>query len=355
VLACVERLIDADKMTNMVAIEPLTRPILLVVVDTEEEFDWGAGFDRGATAVSAMAEIGRFQSVCDTAGVHPCYVIDYPVASQPEGYEQLQEYAAAGRCEIGAHLHPWVNPPFDEAVNARNSYPGNLEPELESAKLEALRDTIAVNFGSAPRTYKAGRYGSGPNTPGILEALGFQIDLSAAPCFDLRADGGPDFRFAPADPTWSGAQQRMLSLPTTGGFTGLLSQRQAARLFFAGDSRLLQAIRWRGWLSRLGIAHQQRLSPEGYTLDDNKRLTRQLLAEGHRVLSFSFHSPSLKPGCTAYATSAQEVNEFLDRIRAYIEFFLEELGGEVLTPTQTRDRLVAADQHDSAESGTYIA
>src|SRR3546814_6885075 len=99
-------------------------------------------------------------------------------------------------CRNGTHLHPWVNPPFQEVVNATNSYPGNLPPELEHAKLAALTEAIAGAFGARPVVYKAGRYGVGPATAGILEALGYRIDVSVVPFTDFSDDGGPDFSAA---------------------------------------------------------------------------------------------------------------------------------------------------------------
>jgi len=102
------------------------RPKLLVVVDTEEEFDWSRPFDRRNTGVEHMRSIHLFQEVCDAEGVRPVYVIDHPIATQETSIAPLRAFRREGRCEIGAHLHPWVSPPFDEEVNARNSYPGNL-------------------------------------------------------------------------------------------------------------------------------------------------------------------------------------------------------------------------------------
>ncbi|MHC4956501.1 MAG: WalW protein, partial [Planctomycetota bacterium] len=102
--------------SSRVRVPASARPILLVVSDTEEEFDWGKPHDREATSVTAMAAIGRAQAVFDEYGVRPCYVIDYPVVSQAEGYEPLVAIHRDGRCEIGAHLHPWVSPPHDEEV-----------------------------------------------------------------------------------------------------------------------------------------------------------------------------------------------------------------------------------------------
>jgi len=39
-------------------------PLLVVVVDTEEEFDWNAPFDRKNTSVEHMREIGVGQLMC---------------------------------------------------------------------------------------------------------------------------------------------------------------------------------------------------------------------------------------------------------------------------------------------------
>ena len=159
----------------------IEQPALLVVIDTEEEFDWSAGYSRANTAVSSMRHLERIQRIFDEYGILPTYVIDYPVASQPDGYRILQHIHADKRCVIGAHLHPWVNPPFQEPVNTRNSFPGNLPRELERDKLRALGEVIGDKFGAPPVIYKAGRYGIGPNTEGILEELGYEADLSVCP------------------------------------------------------------------------------------------------------------------------------------------------------------------------------
>ena len=315
----------------------------MLVVDTEEEFQWGAPFDRRADSVTAMREVGRFQSVCDDLGVRPCYVIDYPVAARAEAISQLRGIVESDRCEIGAHLHPWVNPPLTEELGPRNSYPGNLPAALERAKLGALRDQIQESFGSAPITYKAGRYGIGPNTPGILDELGFLIDLSPAPGFSYVRDGGPDFTHHPATPHRFGHNNRLLCLPTTGGFTGSLPPTVAAKAFELGEHAPFRNLRWRGILSRLNLARQGRLSPEGYSLTDNKALTSTLLARGVNVLTYSFHSPTLKPGCTSYTSSAAEVDSFLGQIREYIQYFLKTVGGCVLLPREVRELLLAHD------------
>src|SRR3546814_11173699 len=82
---------------------------------------------------------------------------------------------------------------------------GNLPPELEHAKLAALTEAIAGAFGARPVVYKAGRYGVGPATAGILEALGYRIDVSVVPFPDFSDDGGPDFSAAGFVTRWFGS------------------------------------------------------------------------------------------------------------------------------------------------------
>ena len=101
-------------------------PRIIVMVDTEEEFDWTAPFDRAATGVEHMRRIAELQEVFDAHGVRPVYDIDYPIADQAVSIDALAPIVADGRAFIGAHLHPWVTPPFSEEVSRRNSFPGNL-------------------------------------------------------------------------------------------------------------------------------------------------------------------------------------------------------------------------------------
>jgi len=91
-----------------------TRPILVVVIHTEEEFDWDLPHDRDATGVRHMAHIDRAQRVFDGFGIVPNYVVDYPIATKADAVAPLKSFADSGRALIGTHLHPWVSPPFDE-------------------------------------------------------------------------------------------------------------------------------------------------------------------------------------------------------------------------------------------------
>jgi hypothetical protein len=106
-------------------------PRLIVVVDTEEEFDWSSDPSPRNNATTAMDSLFRVQEIFDEYSIVPCYVIDYPIATQENSVDILREILKDGRCELGAHLHPWVNPPFGEELTRSNMYPGNLVEGLE--------------------------------------------------------------------------------------------------------------------------------------------------------------------------------------------------------------------------------
>ncbi|MEM7294899.1 MAG: glycosyltransferase, partial [Pseudomonadota bacterium] len=195
--------------TDYCDFDPAEPPRLTVCIDTEEEFDWSEDFSRENTQVSAMAHIGRVQSIFDEFGIKPVYVIDYPVATTASSVDVLGEIHRDGRCVIGAHLHPWVSPPHREAVNRTNSFPGNLQASLEAEKLETLCGVIDENFGHRPTIYKAGRYGIGPNTAAMLEEQGFEIDMSVCPNIDLSAENGPDFTASKLSPYWFGHEKKL--------------------------------------------------------------------------------------------------------------------------------------------------
>jgi len=321
---------------KLIALGADIKPQLIVVVDTEEEFDWSKPPDRNATSVSAMSELYRVQDIFDEYNIVPCYVIDYPVAANPSSVALLKEIFDDKGCEIGAHLHPWVNPPHCEALTFANMYPGNLPKDTEYNKLKTLKEQIEQSFGDSPHIYKAGRYGIGPNTARIMESLGFDIDVSICTGFNYEADGGPDFSQYTSHPYWFGQNQKLLEIPLSGGFIGAAGRHSKTLYDVAGHLDLFKA-RW--ILSRLSIVDRLILSPEGYTPAEHVKLTRSLLDQGLRTFTWNFHSPTVVAGTTGYTKNKRDVNAFLDSFRYYFDFFFGELNGEATTPTQLKSFL----------------
>jgi hypothetical protein len=276
-------------------------------------------------------------------GVVPTYMVDHPVAAQAEGREPLRELLQDGRCEIGAQLHPWVTPPFIEDVSRRSSYAGNLPAAIEFSKIQSLTGELQAAFGVAPQIFRAGRYGVGPNTGNILRHFGYQVDTSVVPGWNFSGEGGPDFRRMTASPYWLDPERSLLELPVSAAVVGraaVLPPLVTSRLF----GRTSEHLHVPSVMSRLGLLERIKLTPEGITIGEAKRLVRHMIASGHQVFVLTYHSPSLEPGNTPYVRSKQDLERFLNWLDEFYAFFTEEIGGVCSSWRDVRAALLAAEQ-----------
>jgi hypothetical protein len=313
------------------------QPMLMVVVDTEAEFDWVLSRSRRAAGVTSVKALREVQPIFERYNIRPTFVVDYPVSTIPKGYEVIRDFYQSGVCEVGAHLQPWDTPPFVEEITDRNSYAGNLAPAVEREKLIRLTAAIVQNIGTQPRIYKAGRYGIGLATPGMLVELGYEIDASVLPGTDLRRHLGPNFSKCPVHPYWFGTDPALLEIPMSIGYTGLLAGFSTITRALTMHP-LLTALHLPGVLARLRLLDRIVLTPEGITFEEQRRLTQAMLRRGYRVFSFTFHSSSLAPGNTPYVHDSAQLQSFLRCIEQYLEFFIDEIGGHAVTPFEIKER-----------------
>lgn len=311
-------------------------PVLLTVVDAEEAFDWSQPFSRLSSDVSSMQDQWRAHRIFDSYRVVPTYMVDYAVASQKGGWQPLSELLADELCDIGAQLHAWVTPPFEEELNTRNSFAGNLPLSLEYNKTRLLTEAIETALQVRPRIFRSGRFGAGPRTGDILKSLGYLADSSVMPGWDFSPQGGPNYSDMPTAPFWIGADRSVLEIPSTSGFVGLWSKGPSGL-------RRLQTSRWSERLflpaltSRLGLLERIRLTPEGVTCQEAKRLVRELLQRGEKVFVLTYHSPSLKIGCTPYVQTQDDLIRFLNWLDEFYDFFTRELHGVMATWREVRE------------------
>lgn len=322
-------------LCSKVEFEPGFGRRVLLTVDTEEEFDWGGPFTRDAHGLSHIAAIPRFQAFCEEIGAHPIYLVDWPVANDECAAEIIGDAVRRGKADIGAQLHPWVNPPFDEALSVHNSFAGNLPYELEKAKFNELRDRIELAFGKAPLIYRAGRYGLGPHSANILKAGGIKIDTSVRPLFDYSGQNGPDFSKHPVLPYWVDEERSLLEAPMTVVHRGMLRQMGTQLQRTGGNLPTLL-----GAFSRLGLLERIALTPEGVTAREALSALDLTNSAQLPLTVLSFHSPSLVAGFTPYTKSEADVETLYDWF-ARVFARLEEAG----VRTATVDEVIEAAKH----------
>ncbi len=310
-----------------------SQPLLTIVVDTEEEFDWSAPFSRDQRSVSNAKEQRVAHEIYDAHGVRPGYVLDQAILESSEAVEFFLALEAQGKADLGVHLHPWLTPPYDEEVNAYNSFHGNLDPALEQAKIDTITQLFIDKIGRQPLFFKAGRYGLGQNSLQYLKNAGYQIDCSVVPKGTFRHTLGPDFRAMPHQPFWIDDAKTFLELPLSRNIVGGLSPIinhycLAASAFF--DNPLFARLRVPGVLAKLGLLERITLSPEGNAIEDLKKLLRVSVERGDRVFNMAYHSSSCLPGGAPYVSDSGDLKQFLAVIKELLRYFTQDLGGRMV-------------------------
>jgi hypothetical protein len=313
-------------------------PTLIVTVDTEEEFDWSAPPDPTNRSVAHATQLVRLQDLFEELGARPTYVVDHPIATTESSVRILAEFLDRGKCEIGAHLHPWVNPPIEEEICPKNTYLCNLPPSLQQEKLAVLTEAVETAFGERPTTFKAGRYGFSFSMAPTLASLGYTVDTSVIAYMDFSDDSGPNFADAGNRPFWIREPNRkadanapgLLEVPCTVGFTRkpFATLARIHRRLATGFARHLRAV---GILWRLGMLRKIVFSPEGYLAGDLIRLARSMSDDGETVLNLTLHSPSVQPGNTPYVRTTEDLDAFFSNLRSVLEFCIRSLGARCMT------------------------
>ncbi len=275
-----------------------------IFVDAEEEFDWTGPFDRNARAVESAAAIPAATRRFAGLGTPLTFLVDHPIATDPKAIEPVRRALEDGVSAVGTQLHPWVNPPFDEEVNLRNSFAGNLPRDLEGAKLTVLTTAITDAFGAAPLIYRAGRYGLGPNTLSLLVERGYRIDSSMRSRYDYSDQGGPDYS-AIGNAAFTTMDGALVELPLTTVYTGALRNRGPTLHPVAANIPRLTGV-----LARTHMLGRVALTPEDMPVEDALEAVRVIVGEGLPLLNFSFHSPSLVAGHTPYVRDARDLTAF---------------------------------------------
>jgi hypothetical protein len=298
---------------------------LLVGIDTEADDQWSAE-GRRRLAVTNAQRLPALQQLFDGFGARPAYLVTHEMATRPESADVLRSLAQTGRCEIGAHLHPWSSPPFRPEDLNGHSYPCQLPTDVLERQLTELTDTIQARLGVRPTTYRAGRNGIDGRQLGVLERLGYTVDTSVDPLFNERRKGGPAFAGAtegPYRPDYADVRRpggaRILEVPISSSTLPALPH--AAQRAYA----LLPPIPWRGVFRRLGVRPVW-LRPSYSRLDEMLAFASRLAARRAACFNVIFHSSELIPGGSPYTPDAGSVDQFLESLRRLLEHLTGRLG-----------------------------
>jgi len=298
------------------------RTHLVITIDTEED-NWSNYESK--PVVSNIGRLPELQKLFDRYRVKPTYLVSYPVAADKQSVSILRRMAEDDRCEVGAHLHPWNTPPFEEERSVRNTMLFHLEKNLQYRKLESLHEKIFENFRMEPVVFRSGRWGFDGTVAGNIHRLGYQVDSSVSPYINWENYHGPDFSGWSPEPKKIQVDPKgnpdayLLEVPATIGF--LQSDFDFCNACLNTISNTgLKHLRLRGILDRLNLINKVWLSPE--TDDGGKmiRLAKTFMKKNYPILNLFFHSPSLQSGLTHFTKTREEAEELIRRIETFLEF-----------------------------------
>ena len=297
------------------------RPRLIFSIDTEEAFDWSS-FDPDRFRVLRTEGLLRLQALLEEFRVRPIYFITYPLITDAENAGFFRRLAEEGRADLGLHLHQWTTPPFGGYRGEYYSWQCNLPREVQTAKLKALADAFRMSFGFAPVAHRAGRYGVDARAYRALAATGISHDFSPSAAFDFSAEGGPDFSAAGNHPFTVETPEGDVSVTPVCGALAVRGGRA-----FIAQPPLAGLASARRRAPRI-LTAPFRLSCEQARFEELVALTRHLAKAKTPVLTFSLHSTTLTPGGNAYAPDEAAVDAALALTRRYLEYFVNNFGGE---------------------------
>jgi hypothetical protein len=320
---------------------PAARAVGTVVIDAEEDFDWTNPVQGAKRSTEHLHNLSRPTALFAGLRVVPTYLVTMPVLQDDAAAAELRRLRERGECALGLQLHPWVTPPFGEAVGVETSFLSNLSADQEERKLLHLKAEFEARFGFSPAIFRAGRYGLSRRTPHLLEKHGFRVDTSLAPRTNLSGQGGPDGRADGAGLFWFGERGRLLEVPLcrevvgwggdwAGGWAGLNPDPGRCAMLLAG------------LLARSRCAERITLSPEGNDVAAMRRLLRGLRGNGQGVFALSFHSSSLAPGRNPYVGDASGLRDFYAALEAILGHMREVLPGGFARLDEIPDLLAAA-------------
>ena len=300
---------------------------LVITIDTEED-NWGYYSPNGHT-LRNIERIPVLQEIFDEFGAKPTYLITYPVVTDKSAKRILRSILQSGRCEIGAHCHPWNTPPFDERMCPENSMLCNLSADLQYQKIKSLDEIIQEQFSVKPISFRAGRWGYNATVGTNLCKLGYKIDTSVTPHTTWTKMHGPDFSnaspqsftFIPNEVLISkgGCSQSLLEIPATIGY--VQSRFPIVKIISKlMPVKTLNQLRTHTLASKLGFPSRVWLSPEMSDLKSMILLSRQMISSGYDILNLFFHSPSLQAGLSPFVCTKKDEGRFLNRIRKFLSF-----------------------------------
>ncbi len=300
----------------------MSQPLYLVItIDVEEEGLFSGNYPRSGAGVTNVAELARLEFVHREFGFPLTLLATYPVARDPAAREVLASWQQERGAEIGAHLHPWNTPPFNELPDPEPIATAKLPLALVGAKLKSLVDCLTEGFQEPPRSFRMGRFDWSPGLLKLLPDCGLRVDSSMVP-LTFKGEGFQNF-LTPTDPFWLEAPDSpgsgLLEAPVT--MVPVLKGSAKAVHYLAG---LLPGKAGEALLSRYRFVGAAGIHPAWFPQFSMRLAARLHRRRGGRVLILFLHSSELLPGGSPDFPDAGAVDRLVAKLRDFLAWLLKQ-------------------------------
>lgn len=266
-------------------------------------------------------------------GATPTYLLSPELLRDNPCVERL---GSLDGCELGTHLHGELAPPDAFEPEVTSAVQRDYPPAIEEAKLTWLTERFRACYGRAPASFRAGRFGVGPSTLGILERLGYAVDSSVTPFVDW-SDISPGLSFAEAPPQPYHPDSRDAARPGKSPLVEVpvtIRPNAMARIPLVGKHLASR------WLRPTKSDPRELAAVARETIEQAQRARPEIPV----VLNAMLHNVEVVPGASPYAATDREARRIADRLAALLEFARSE--GMAFARLADVPQILAA--HDSA-------
>ncbi len=292
---------------------------LVVSLDVEEEGLFGGNYARRGYTTTNTAALEHLVPLC-RIGVRPTLFCAYSVLTDTSSRDRLARLCEDHGVELGAHLHHWNTPPLSLQGND-SSLPdittevpaAGVPPDLLAEKLFTLMKAGQSIQGTQMISFRMGRWDAQHSLWPLLAQAGVLVDASVRPlhCGSTPL-AGPDHFDAPNIPYWIPTPKgNLFEVPLT--VTPLFQKLPALlrRIPAKAGIQIRASLRHWGVMALLPVYHP---------LWAMKFVTSLYLARGGQVLSLTWHSSEMMPGCTPHLPDNDAVQCLLRKIDDWLEW-----------------------------------
>lgn len=327
-------------------------------LDVEEEGLFRGAYRAVQPPVENLAHLGRLAPLI-SRGVRPTLFCDWPVLESDGSWAHVAELLERHPVEAGTHLHHWNTPPLKDGDRTLASVPSaSVDQALMLEKLECLQDAAARRLGRRPSSFRMGRWDLHRKHWPLLARVGITADASVRPLHAGNGKNlGPDHYDAPREPYVVNVDAG------TDGSLGNVQSRegQPVSLFelpltvtdlVPALSKLVGGL---GQNAKAGL-HQWgalALLPVYHPLWAMKIVTALSVARGNPVLSLTWHSSELMPGGNPRMPKPVDIDAFLDKVTAYLDWLEESYEVEYATLGELSARMMDTAPRVSSSAGDW--